>query len=341
MKSMFHCTVVLLDRCAVRALAQDRRTRSRQHARDDRHAGQLAARETPRRRQRPRQYLIDRGLNYPQVPAEARRRLAGRERPARHHRDRAPRVRAGSESTPRSTDFVAERLRQAPHLPARRRRHLQGPAGQLQHRHRRQRPRRRGRAGVQGADRPGRRVPQRGSSGPKTTKGPKGETVADKSNPWYGGWGYGRHGRPDLSNAQIALEALHDAGLKPDDPAYQAALVFVTRMQNSSRDQRPALGRRRRRLRLHPRQQRRIAWPAKSIAPDGRRMLRSYGSMTYAGLKSMIYAGLTKDDPRVKAAVDWITKNWTLDENPGMRLAGPGDRAARACTTTTTPSPRP
>jgi squalene-hopene/tetraprenyl-beta-curcumene cyclase len=48
-------------------------------------------------------------------------------------------------------------------------------------------------------------------------------------------------------------------------------------------------------------------------------MWRSYGSMTYAGLKSMIYAGLTRDDSRVKAAVDWIRQNWTLDENPGMR----------------------
>ena len=66
------------------------------------------------------------------------------------------------------------------------------------------------------------------------TKGPKGETVADKSNTWYGGWGYGRHGRPDLSNAQVAIEALHDAGLKPDDKAYQAALVFLSRTQNNS-----------------------------------------------------------------------------------------------------------
>jgi squalene-hopene/tetraprenyl-beta-curcumene cyclase len=37
----------------------------------------------------------------------------------------------------------------------------------------------------------------------------------------------------------------------------------------------------------------------------------------------MIYAGLTKDDPRVKAAWNWITSNWTLDENPGMRASGP------------------
>ena len=40
--------------------------------------------------------------------------------------------------------------------------------------------------------------------------------------------------------------------------------------------------------------------------------------MTYAGLKSMIYAGLAKDDPRVKAAWDWISKNFTVDVNPGF-----------------------
>ena len=44
--------------------------------------------------------------------------------------------------------------------------------------------------------------------------------------------------------------------------------------------------------------------------------------MTYAGLKSMIYAGLTPDDPRVKAALDYITKHYTLDENPGLGQQG-------------------
>ena len=44
--------------------------------------------------------------------------------------------------------------------------------------------------------------------------------------------------------------------------------------------------------------------------------------MTYAGLKSMIYAGLTPDDPRVKAAYDYITKHYTLDENPGLGQRG-------------------
>ena len=55
--------------------------------------------------------------------------------------------------------------------------------------------------------------------------------------------------------------------------------------------------------------------------------------MTYAGLKSMIHAGLTPDDPRVKAAITSISaKNYTLDENPGLGQSG-------SLSTTTTPSP--
>src|SRR5690606_29538460 len=54
--------------------------------------------------------------------------------------------------------------------------------------------------------------------------------------------------------------------------------------------------------------------------PDGG--LRSYGSMTYAGLKSMIYAGVGPDDPRVKAAYEGIRKHYSREENPGMGDAG-------------------
>jgi squalene-hopene/tetraprenyl-beta-curcumene cyclase len=154
------------------------------------------------------------------------------------------------------------------------------------------------------------------------TKGPKGESVADKTNNWYGGWGYGRHARPDLSNAQFALEALHDAGLRSDDPAFINALCFLNRTQNlkETNDQ---------------------PWASDDggfvytaanggdseagmiTLPDGRKVPRSYGSMTYAGLKSMIYAGVSKDDIRVKAAVGWISKHWTMDENPAMGEADP------------------
>lgn len=156
---------------------------------------------------------------------------------------------------------------------------------------------------------------------------PERNKKVDAKDPNYGGWGYGKKGRADGSNLQIALDALHDAGLKSDDPAYQAALKFVTRTQNNSEtNDQPWSGN----------DGGFIYTPADGgdspageyTGPDGRRLLRSYGSMTYAGLKSMIYAGLTKDDPRVKAAWDWVRKNWTLDENPGIRYADPGNARA-------------
>ncbi|TXT25556.1 MAG: squalene-hopene cyclase [Planctomycetota bacterium] len=50
--------------------------------------------------------------------------------------------------------------------------------------------------------------------------------------------------------------------------------------------------------------------------------LRSYASMTYAGLKSMLYAGLTKDDKRVKAALDWLRKFYSVEQNPGLDQQG-------------------
>ena len=44
--------------------------------------------------------------------------------------------------------------------------------------------------------------------------------------------------------------------------------------------------------------------------------------MTYAGLKSMIFAGVANDDPRVVAASDWLRKHYSFEENPGMGQAG-------------------
>jgi squalene-hopene/tetraprenyl-beta-curcumene cyclase len=141
-------------------------------------------------------------------------------------------------------------------------------------------------------------------------------------DPFYGGAGYGspRGSRPDLSNTTFMLEALHDTGVPPDDPAFKKALIFVSRCQNfdSEFNDQP--------------------WAKKindggfiytaanggsSVAgKDDDGGLRSYASMTYAGLKSLIYAGLTADDPRAKAALDYIGKHYTLDENPGLGQRG-------------------
>ncbi len=149
---------------------------------------------------------------------------------------------------------------------------------------------------------------------------------------WFGGVGYGKHGRPDLSNTQMMLEALHESGAGADDAAVQRALAFVARCQNmKSEDAAP--------------------WAnagsgdggfvytvanggesfASEVAGEGRfgeklppgtRSLRSYGSMTYAGYKSLLFAGLSRDDPRVQASLAWLAAHWTLSENPGLGQQG-------------------
>ena len=142
----------------------------------------------------------------------------------------------------------------------------------------------------------------------------------EPSDPAYGGAGYGSHQRPDLSNTSFLLDALTELGNDANDEAIQKALKFVVRTQNFAGKGNdtphaeqvgdggfyytPAAG---------------GQSQAGEAAGGG---LRSYGSMTYAGLKSMIYAGLTKDDPRVMAAMNFIRKNYSLTDNPGMGQAG-------------------
>jgi squalene-hopene/tetraprenyl-beta-curcumene cyclase len=152
--------------------------------------------------------------------------------------------------------------------------------------------------------------------------------VADQGDPFYGGWGYGGRsrgdGRPDLSNLSMALEALHDADIPADDPAYRAALTFITRLQNNSETNPNDWAGDDGGFVYSPDADGSYeSFAGEYIDANGQRRLRSYGSMTYAGLKSMIYAGLSKDDPRVVAAHDWVQNNWTLDENPGMAEGDP------------------
>jgi squalene-hopene/tetraprenyl-beta-curcumene cyclase len=132
----------------------------------------------------------------------------------------------------------------------------------------------------------------------------------------YGGAGYGSSSRPDLSNTSFLVDALHEIGRGEDDPALQKALLFISRCQNleSEHNTSPFAAKINDGGFYYT-----IAAGGQSQAgqtPEGG--LRSYGSMTYAGLKSMIYAGLSRDDPRVKAAYDWICKHYTVTENPGM-----------------------
>jgi squalene-hopene/tetraprenyl-beta-curcumene cyclase len=161
---------------------------------------------------------------------------------------------------------------------------------------------------------------------------------------WFGGAGYGRNRRPDMSNTQLMLDALHDAGVSPDDPAVQKALAFVSRAQNLPATNDAAWARTGATLERPDAKGTTYAdggfiyTPAnggESFAsekagegrfgeamPPGHRSLRSYGSMTYAGFKSMIYAGLSRDDERVKAAFAWIAANYTFAQNPGLGQDG-------------------
>ena len=142
----------------------------------------------------------------------------------------------------------------------------------------------------------------------------------ESSDTAFGGAGYGKHERPDLSNTTFLVETLKELGNDSNDESIQKALKFVLRTQNLAghgNDTKhadkigdggfyytPAAG------------------GQSQAAEDDGGGLRSYGSMTYAGLKSMIYAGLSKDDPRVQAAMTFISKNYSLTENPGMGQAG-------------------
>lgn len=139
---------------------------------------------------------------------------------------------------------------------------------------------------------------------------------------YEGGMGYDQGtGRAyaDLSDSVIAYEAmrltqsaedLRDKSEAHVDLDWEAARRFLERIQNkSSAGTNEAGG-----FAYRPDESK--AGTATNKA--GVVVFRSYGSMTYAGLLSLIYADVKKTDPRVMSAFDWAAKHWSLDENPGM-----------------------
>jgi len=143
----------------------------------------------------------------------------------------------------------------------------------------------------------------------------EGENI-DRQHPYYGGIGYGGDDRPDLSNTQFALDAIKAAelyqaarGRRPanTEPGehWRKALVFLARTQNLK-----------------------AVNDMPYAADDGgfiyetghykQERSRSYGSMTFAGLKSLLLAGVDEQDPRVSKALAWIAEHYSLDENPGF-----------------------
>jgi len=143
----------------------------------------------------------------------------------------------------------------------------------------------------------------------------------------FGGAGYGAHKRPDLSNTAWFVEAMNKMGVQKDDPALKNAVIFVSRLQAGEGAKgywvsdgsggfiyamreggdKPPTGE---------------SKAGTITLPSGGKGLKCYGSMTYAGFLSLIYAGLERNDPRVKAAYDWMQNHWTVEENPEMGLEG-------------------
>ncbi len=147
------------------------------------------------------------------------------------------------------------------------------------------------------------------------------EEGKDLANDFYGGAGYDSKSRPDLSNTQLFLDALVAAGVPKDDPAFKRAIVFVSRCQNlkSENNDRPWSGKINDGSFIYTAA---LGGDTKAAdKPDPEAGLPGYGSMTYAGVKSLIYCGVSKKDERIQKAVAWLRKNYSIDGNPGMPKA--------------------
>jgi squalene-hopene/tetraprenyl-beta-curcumene cyclase len=112
---------------------------------------------------------------------------------------------------------------------------------------------------------------------------------------------------PICPTSTSSLEGLKAGATDPKDPVWQKALAFVSRSQNrsESNDQKWAGN------------DGGFAYRPGANPPEYENGTASYGGMTAAGLLSLLFAGADKNDPRVQAAYKWMTRNYTLEFNPG------------------------
>lgn len=152
------------------------------------------------------------------------------------------------------------------------------------------------------------------------------DTAGKTDNKFDGGIGYGgTYEHSDMSNTHLSIEALklsqHIAkdNISEEQPElnWEAAIEFISRAQNLKETNDQAdIGN----------DGSFVYFPGNSKAghaenADGSKSLRGYGSMSYAGLLSMLYADLDTTDPRVTAVTAWLNNNFTVKENPGLATA--------------------
>jgi squalene-hopene/tetraprenyl-beta-curcumene cyclase len=138
---------------------------------------------------------------------------------------------------------------------------------------------------------------------------------------YKGGFGYDadtKRAYTDLLNTYYTVEAMSTtAGVedkrgkdeKKVDINWDETVKFIERMQNK-----PGSGDETGGFYYNPTDPK----AGTSTNAAGVVVIRSYGSITYAGMLALIHANVSRDDVRVRSAYDWATKHWSLDENPGM-----------------------
>lgn len=150
----------------------------------------------------------------------------------------------------------------------------------------------------------------------------EGEGYDKEKDIHFGGIGYGGDQRPDLSNLHIALEAVTVAGLNKDHDLFKKALVFVERCQDSEKntlfDTGTSSGG--------------FAYSAdiptnKNLPTDKskennnhneKNVIVPYGSMTFAGIRSLIFCNVDFDDEKFKESLKWVENNFSVKKHPGM-----------------------
>jgi squalene-hopene/tetraprenyl-beta-curcumene cyclase len=150
----------------------------------------------------------------------------------------------------------------------------------------------------------------------------------DENSVSYGGIGYGGRGEgnEDLSNTATAIEALKKSGIPADHPAMQRAMKFLERTQNlSSHNDLPHAGNDGgayyspdSSMARGSFREGRVNAERPASDSDAPTELNSYGSMTYQLIFSYIYLDLKPGDPRLDAALRWVTENYQFAVNPGM-----------------------
>lgn len=143
---------------------------------------------------------------------------------------------------------------------------------------------------------------------------------------YKGGFGYDRvtdRQYTDLLNTFYSAEAMRITGDVEDtrdisetrsDINWQATIAYIEQMQNKPQSGAENAGG----FFYKPGESK----AGSTTNADGVIVFRSYGSMTYVGMLSLIYANVPRDDPRVLSAFHWSARHWSLEENPGMGANG-------------------